>query len=304
MATGSLLDRLPAELRLKIYGLVFIPSRRITRRGRGFQVDWRVHSSAQDWPATIPDLALLTVSRSVYNEALATLYEVSTVIVQRSELCLSKYNKDSLKLFEHLTHLEIYEMRQGTCSTSEGKLCENCVNLSGIFHILTTLPRLRTIVFEYGDEPWWKEWDLATPFSDLRRALKDGHLRGYTIECAGVGEYRLLGSSLVGKIATFRHSELGCAWSDPFRTRLIKDKSKIAFAIRTMRTLYTGSFLPLQIARVWPPEVPVDLHQLHAIDAPGFLEAFDGALQEYVRSRPGESQLVNMDHAGRIIWQG
>ncbi|KAK4955083.1 hypothetical protein LTR10_007277 [Elasticomyces elasticus] len=288
MASHSLLDRLPAELRLKIYGLVFTPSRRITRRGRGFPVDLRVHSAAQEYAATIPDLALLTVSRSVYNEALATLYEVSTLVFQRSELCLSKYNKHSLKLFDHLTHLEIYEMQQGTCSTSEGKLCENCVNLSGIFHILTTLPRLRTIVFEYGDEPWRKEWDLATPFTDLRQALKDGHLR----------------SSLDRVKVMFRDSELSCAWADPFSTRPIKDRSRVAYAVETMHMLHPAGLLPLQIARIWPPGVPVDLHQLHAIDAPGFLEAFDGALQEYVRSRPGESQLMNMDHAGRIIWQG
>ncbi|KAK4903290.1 hypothetical protein LTR27_000218 [Elasticomyces elasticus] len=276
MATDSPLDKLPAELRLKIYALVLSTAtttrRRITRHGRGFQPNPRFQPGPEFYQpdklvSPIPGLALLTVCRSVYSEALATLFEENILVIQRSELCLSKYNHDSLRLFHHLTNLEINEMQQGTCSMSEGKLCENCVDLSGIFHILTTLPRLRSVMFEYGAEAWWKEWDPVTdvvtetrhgPFSDLRRAIKNQSFRDYTMECAGVGAYRLLGSSLGGKIVTFRDSDLSHAWADPFDygytgSRLRKCVDKIQ---QMMWSRSVHGQLPLQIANIWPTRGP------------------------------------------------
>ncbi|KAK5684289.1 hypothetical protein LTS10_004156 [Elasticomyces elasticus] len=297
MATDSLLDRLPAELRLEIYALVLSTDtttrRRITRHGRGFQPDPRFKPDPSFYDddrvfSPIPGLALLTVCRSVYSEALATLFEENVLVIQRSELCLSEYNQDSLRLFDHLTNLEINEMQQGTCSMSEGKLCENCVDLSGIFHIIATLPRLRTIVFEYGAETWWKEWDPVTdfvtetrhgPFSDLRRAIKNHSFLDYTMECAAVGVYRLLGPSLGRKIVTFRDSDLSHAWADPSdypynnsRLRKLVDKIHHMMYSRSVR-----GQLPLQIANIWPTGVPATMSNLQNIEALDFLEQFDEA---------------------------
>ncbi|KAK3621138.1 hypothetical protein LTR56_016545 [Elasticomyces elasticus] len=286
MATDSLLDRLPAELRLKIYALVLstdtTPRRRITRRDDDEDED--------KVTPLMPGLALLTVSRSVYNEALATLCEGNTLVIHRSELYLSKHSDNANALTpigDLLIHLEMCETRRGPCSDDYGEPCDNCSDPHRLIEILTSLPRLRTIIIEYGAELLCHRQDRSTdfvvttirygPFSDLRRALDEDEpsvaLVGYRMDCARVGVYHLLGPSFGGKTVTFRDRQMSAAWSDFCTHRVSRDtghrrQRRAAQEINSMFLRYSVyGELPLQIASIWPSEGYVSLRALDEIGA-------------------------------------
>ena len=173
------LQKLPVELRLKIYELILRFEHPIKLR--------------QVIPGS-RDLSLLRTSRQVYNEALPVLYDSNTIIVTRNDFCkcTDPALKTPLKL-DYARHLLILSFSSSIACTLRflDERCDVCQpSAAGLIQMLTLMPRLQTVVIDYHKH-------IAEMRSFREMMIRDGKLELEPIP-TGLGSYayRLIGPAV------------------------------------------------------------------------------------------------------------
>lgn len=139
MNTCTFLEKLPIELRLRIYEHLVAFSYPIKLR--------QIIQGSRD-------LAILRTNRQIYEEALSVLYDLNTIIVTRNDFCI---NTDAgLKTpinLDRTKHLLIPTFSQSIIcmfKNSEDERCRVChPSAAGLISAFDQMRNLRTVVVDY-----------------------------------------------------------------------------------------------------------------------------------------------------------
>ena len=175
MITCGSLERLPVELRLRVY-------EELLRFNDPIKLRQVVPGSR--------NLSILRTNRYVYHEALPVLYDSNTITVTRNDFC--EYTEARLRTplrFDYTRHLLITSFSQSIACTLSGPglRCAVCQpSAEGLIRIFTQMPRLQTVLIDYHNHLSEMrtlresvEWEGRYEFVSMPYAYK---LRGPGIE--------------------------------------------------------------------------------------------------------------------------
>ena len=186
------LDRLPIELRLRIYEhlLTFdepIKLRQVIKGSR--------------------NLSVLRLNRQIHQETLGTLYDLNTIVVTRNDFCT--YTDSNIKTplkFDYARHLFVTSFSQSIACTPTGPdyRCEVCQpDAMGLVKSFTKMPRLQTVLVDYH-----RHLSEMRVFRD--RLVKDGIFELVPISTGfGSYAYKLEGPGIEGLDIQFKCGRMG-----------------------------------------------------------------------------------------------
>ena len=182
-------NRLPVEIRLRIYELVLSFSKPLKLRQ---YVDGTINVS------------ILRTNRQIHDEATAVFYDLNTIVTTRNDFC--HHTGADLKTplnRSHVRHLLIVSFNRSIkCSSPapsarliEPGCCSVCdSSAAGFVHGLLELPRLRSAVVDYsknlGEFASFHSANHSNP-PNLSSGGGHGQL-GFELLCTGVAQYKLI----------------------------------------------------------------------------------------------------------------
>ncbi|KAK5168633.1 uncharacterized protein LTR77_005942 [Saxophila tyrrhenica] len=182
MAECTFTDRLPVELRLRIYEYL-LPDNE--------------HLKLRQYIPGSHNLAILRTSRQIYEEAIPLLYDLNSIVVTRNDFCAhtDANLKTPLKL-EYARFLYFFNFSQSIACTlagSEGR-CDVCQpSAAGLLDAFTAIPRLRAVWLDFGQsrseyylfQRWLDENGMeyeGMPYSTTTRGRRLGYQIVFTIK--------------------------------------------------------------------------------------------------------------------------
>ena len=265
-------------------------------------------------PARLKNLDILLVSRRIRVEALAVLYDLNTISVDRAVFCTSTKTPSRNALNHDLVrNLLISDLRpsiicaqlvdRSSWSTPPSLPCVYCDTcILPLIRSLRSMPRLRKVRIDYHGYAA-SIATLSTTLSRPRSPAPDLQLT-----CTGVGTYLLsgllfprttltlhdpllaalwtrilalpplMGLNLLAYYRNMRvgYSSLFAALAPRFGKKSVRD---LARKLTSLVTLHDLGLIPREMKELWPADLEMELQAVQGCGRGGFLEGFNAELQ-------------------------